>query len=78
MVQMNLFAKQTQRHRCREKTYGYQGGMDWEIGIDIYTTMYKIMTNENLLQSTENSIHYSVVTEWEENPKKGGYVYRYS
>ena len=26
MVQMNLFAKQKQRHRCREQTYGYQGG----------------------------------------------------
>ena len=49
MVQMNLFAKQKQRHRCREQTYGHQGGkgvwMNWEIGIDIYTlfdTMYKI------------------------------------
>ena len=42
MVQMNLFAKQKQRHRRREQTYGCQGGkggggMNWEIGIDIYT-----------------------------------------
>ena len=34
-------------HRCREQTYGYQGGKggggtNWEIGIDIYTLMYKI------------------------------------
>ena len=26
VVQMILFAKQKQRHRCREQTYGYQGG----------------------------------------------------
>ena len=26
MVQMNLFAKQKWSHRCREQTYGYQGG----------------------------------------------------
>ena len=42
MVQMNLFAKQKQSRRCRKQTYGYQGGkgeggMNWEIGIDIYT-----------------------------------------
>ena len=45
MVQMNLFAGQKQRHRCREQTYGHQGGkaaghgggMNWEIGIDMYS-----------------------------------------
>ena len=37
MLQVNLFAKQKQRHRCREQTYGYQGGMNGEIGVDIYT-----------------------------------------
>ena len=46
MVQMKQFAGQKQRHRCREQTYGHQGGkvarwrgggMNWEIGIDIYT-----------------------------------------
>ena len=26
MVQMNLFAKEKQSHRCRKQTYGYQGG----------------------------------------------------
>ena len=26
MVQMNRFAGQKLRHRCREQTYGYQGG----------------------------------------------------
>jgi len=41
MVQMNLSAKQKKRHRYREQTYDYQwgkeGGMNWEIEIDIYT-----------------------------------------
>ena len=48
MIQMNLFAKQKQRHRCREQMYGYQGwaGLD-ELGDGdrhIYTidTMYKV------------------------------------
>ena len=46
MVQMNRFAGQTLRHRCREQMYGHQGGkaavcggggvMIWEIGIDVY------------------------------------------
>ena len=49
---MNLFAKQKQRHRHREQMYEYQGGkggggMDWEIGIDIYTLCIKQITNEN-------------------------------
>ena len=46
MVQMNWFAGQKWRHRCREQTYGHEGGkvagggggrMNWEIRIDIYT-----------------------------------------
>ena len=45
MVQMNQFAGQKLRHRCREQTYGHQGGkvavgINWEIGIDIYTLLY--------------------------------------
>ena len=28
---MNLFAKQKQSHRCRNQTYGYQGGWgEWD------------------------------------------------
>ena len=37
MVQMNLFVKQKERHRCKEQAYGYQGGQgrwddlgDWD------------------------------------------------
>ena len=46
---MNWFAGQKQRHRCREPTYGQQGGkwpegdsgvMNWETGIDIYTLIH--------------------------------------
>ena len=62
MVQMSRFAGQKLRHRCREQTYGHQGGktaggwggdggvLNWETGIDMYTLMcIKWMTNKNLL-----------------------------
>ena len=56
---MNWFAGQKLRHRCREPMYGHQGGkaagsgggggMNWEIGIDIYTLIcIKWITNKNL------------------------------
>ena len=55
MVQMNQFAGQKLRHRCREQTYGHQGGkaagrgvMNWEIGIDMYTLIcIKWITKNN-------------------------------
>ena len=50
MVQVNRFAGQKERHRCREKMYGHQGGKaggggwdelrDWDL--HIYTNMYNI------------------------------------
>ena len=58
MVQMNRFVGQKLRHRCREQTYGHQGGevaeggggMNWEIGSDMYTLIcIKWITNKNLL-----------------------------
>ena len=59
MVQINQFTEQKLRHRCREKTYGHHGGkavvgggcggMNWEIGIDMYTLMcIKWMTNKKI------------------------------
>ena len=49
MVQMNQFAGQKLRHRCREQTYGHQGGKamgggvcdelgdwDWHVYTDVY------------------------------------------
>ena len=60
MVQMNRFAGQKLRHRCREQTYGHQGEktlrvgdggvLNWAIGIDMYTLLcIKLMINKNLL-----------------------------
>ena len=42
---------------------GRGGGMNWEIGIDIYTLLcIKWVANENLLYSTGNSTQCSMVT----------------
>ena len=60
LVQMNWFAGQKLRHRCREQMYGHQGRraaagggggvMNWAMGLDMYTMMcIKLMTNKNLL-----------------------------
>ena len=54
---MNRFVEKILRHRCREQTYGHQGGkwrggggcgvMTWKIGIDMYTLMcIKWITNK--------------------------------
>ena len=70
MVQMNRFAGQKLRHRCREPTYGHQGGekprgdgdggvMNWAIGTDMYTLMcIKLMTKKNLLYDKINEIKF--------------------
>ena len=58
---MNLFTKQKQTHRLRERTYGYQGqgwgeGIVREFGIDMYALLYlRWITNKDLLYSTGNS-----------------------
>ena len=78
---MNLFTRQKQGHRCRKQTYGYQGGrgggINWEIGIDIYTLLYiKQITNKDLLYSTGNSTQYSVMAYMgKESKKEWIYVY---
>ena len=65
MVQMNQFAEQKLRHRCREQTYGHQAGkvavwggvgvMNWAIGIDMYTLMcIKLMTNKKERKKKKN------------------------
>ena len=42
---------------------GRWGGMNWEIGINIYVLLcIKLIINENLLYSTGNLIQCSVVT----------------
>ena len=49
---MNLSMKPEQSHRYGKQTYGYQGisrgGINWETGIDINTTIYKIV-NKNFI-----------------------------
>ena len=54
------------------------GGMNWEIGIDIYSIdmCIKQITNENLLYRTGNSTQCSVGTYMGRKSKKEGlYVY---
>ena len=69
MVQMNRFAGQKLRHRCREQIYGHHGGkatvggdggvMNWAIGLDMYTLMcIKLMSNKNLLYKKINKIKF--------------------
>ena len=39
-----------------------EGGVNWEIGLDIYTILHmKQITNEDSLYSTENSTQYFVM-----------------
>ena len=63
---MNLFTKQKQSHRCRKQTYGYWGegvgGINWKVGIDMYTLLYiKQKTNKDLLYSTGNYVQYPII-----------------
>ena len=66
MVQMNRFAGQKLRHRCREQTYGHQGGKttvwcgwwcaelgdsDWHV----YTDVYKI---DDWLKKKSNYLYW--------------------
>ena len=82
---MNLSTKQKQSYKCRKQTYGYQGvrdegGIKWEVGIDMYTVLYvKLITNKDLPYSTGNSAQYSVMVPiCEKNLKKSGYMYIYN
>ena len=57
---------------AQKQTYTYQGisegGINWEIEIDIYTLLYiKQITNKDLLYSTGNSTQYSVMAYEEKN-----------
>ena len=68
MVQMNLFAGQEQRRRHRERTRGpggeREGGMNWEIRIDIYTLpCVKQVASGNLVYSTGSPARCSVMTQ---------------
>ena len=56
---------------------GRGGGINWEIGIDIYTLLYiKYITNKDLLYSTGNSTQYFVMAYMRKESKKEWiYVY---
>ena len=47
------------------------GGINWEIGIDVYTLLHiKQITNKDLLYSTGNSTQYSVMAYMGKESKK--------
>ena len=84
MTQMNLFTKQKQTHRCRERTCGCQGGggrggMDWEFGVNRCKLLYREwINNKVLLYSTGNYIQYFEINHnGKEYEKEYLYLYRY-
>ena len=53
---------ESQKQKTNMLTGSKQGGINWEIGTDIYTLLYVIwITNKDLPQSTEDSTQYSVM-----------------
>ena len=63
-------------------TKGRVNGMNWETGIDIYTNMYKIDKNRELMKTCCIAQGTLLNALWwpkcEGNPKKRGYMYTYS
>ena len=59
------------------KGKGWGGGVNQEVGINIYTLLYtKQITNKDVLYRTENSTQYSVITYMgKESEKEWIYVY---
>ena len=54
------------------------GGMDWEVGIGIYTLYTKPIYNKDLLCSLGKSIQYSVIAYLgKESEKEWMYTYMY-
>ena len=74
VIQMNLFTKQKQTHRLRQRTYSnrrawgvdrgsVEGGIGWGFRTGMYTLLYlKQISNKDLLYSTGNSAQYSIIT----------------
>ena len=67
MTQMNIYTKQKQTHRHREKTYscqgvGWGGGKDWEFGNSTGKLLHTgWINNKALLYGTRNYIQYPVL-----------------
>ena len=67
MIQTNIFTKQRliglEKKLMFTKEEGWEGNIDWEFGIDMYTLLYlKQITNKDLLCSTGNISQYPVIT----------------
>ena len=82
---MNLYLQKRSRVTDVENklmiTRVWGGGINWGIGIDIYTLVYiKQVTNKDLMYSTGKSTQYSVIAYMEKNlkKKKSGYMYMYN
>ena len=75
---MNLFTKQKQTHRLKERTYDCQGArIVMEFGMDMYTLLYfKWITNRSLLYSTGNSAQCSVAA-WVGGESGGEWMHEY-
>ena len=74
---MYLFTKQIDRYR--KQIYSYQGGkwggINWEVGIDIYILLYiKYITNKDILYSTGNYTQYFVIT-YKGNKSEKEFIY---
>ena len=81
-----LFAEQEQRCRCREWIHEHsrakKEGMNWYIGVDIYTLLcIKYKASWNLLYSARSSAQCSMVTQmggirgWQQGPRGRVYMY---
>ena len=80
---MNLFTNRKITHRLQEQTYGYQrerlrGEMHCTFGLAYAHSCIWNDWSKGILYSTENSTQYFVVTTWEKNLKKNGYVYTHN
>ena len=55
-----LIDSETELMLTRGKKIG--GGIDWEFGVDMYTSLFKQIANKGLIYSTRSSAPYSVIT----------------
>ena len=64
-----MYKTNLQLTRCKA------GGIHWEIGIEVYTPISKIGSNENLLYNTGNSIQDSIMTYMVIESKTNGEIF---
>ena len=63
---MNVFTRQKQTYRLRKQTYGYQpgGGINWELGINIYTLL--CLNSEKAMAPHSSTLAWKIP--WKEEP----------